>query len=85
LTSALDGSELLTSRPGRFTPGERAPGAPWIGGWVYVIKKMFCVSVKIDVTLREEHKLRGIENISEEDILVEKERTNSWVRKRHYK
>jgi hypothetical protein len=22
------------SRPGRFTPGERAPGTHWIGGWV---------------------------------------------------
>jgi hypothetical protein len=34
LTSALAGGEWLTSRPGRFTPGERAPGAHWIGGWV---------------------------------------------------
>jgi hypothetical protein len=24
----------LTSRPGRFTPRERAPGTHWIGGWV---------------------------------------------------
>jgi hypothetical protein len=23
-----------TSRPCRFTPGERAPGTHWIGGWV---------------------------------------------------
>jgi hypothetical protein len=22
------------SHPGRFTPGERAPGIHWIGGWV---------------------------------------------------
>jgi hypothetical protein len=22
------------SRPGRFAPGERAPGTHWIGGWV---------------------------------------------------
>jgi hypothetical protein len=34
LTSALDGDEWLASRPGRFTPGERAPGTHWIGGWV---------------------------------------------------
>jgi hypothetical protein len=34
LTSALDGGEWSASRPGRFTPGERAPGANWIGGWV---------------------------------------------------
>jgi hypothetical protein len=33
-TSALVGSEWSTSRPGRFTPGERAPGTHWIGGWV---------------------------------------------------
>jgi hypothetical protein len=34
LTSALDGSEWSASRPGLFTPRERAPGAHWIGGWV---------------------------------------------------
>jgi hypothetical protein len=34
LTSSLDGGELSASRPGRFTPGERAPDAHWIGGWV---------------------------------------------------
>jgi hypothetical protein len=26
--------EWSTSRSGRFTPGERAPGTHWIGGWV---------------------------------------------------
>jgi hypothetical protein len=30
---ALDGGELSASRPGRFTPRERAPGTHWIGGW----------------------------------------------------
>jgi hypothetical protein len=34
LTSVLDGSEWSASRPGRFTPRERAPGTHWIGGWV---------------------------------------------------
>jgi hypothetical protein len=34
LAWALDGSEWSTSRPGRFTPRERAPGTHWIGGWV---------------------------------------------------
>jgi hypothetical protein len=34
LTSALDGGEWLASRPGRFTPGERAPNKHWTGGWV---------------------------------------------------
>jgi hypothetical protein len=34
LSSALAGGEWSTSRPGRFTPGERAPGTHWIGGCV---------------------------------------------------
>jgi hypothetical protein len=34
LTSALDGGEWSASRPGRFTPGERALSTHWIGGWV---------------------------------------------------
>jgi hypothetical protein len=34
LTSALAAGESSASRPGRFTPGERAPGTHWIGGWV---------------------------------------------------
>jgi hypothetical protein len=34
LTFALDGGESLASRPGRFTPKERATGTHWIGGWV---------------------------------------------------
>jgi hypothetical protein len=34
LTSALVVGEWSASRPGRFTPGERAPGTYWIGGWV---------------------------------------------------
>jgi hypothetical protein len=34
LTSALAGGEWSASRPGRFTPGDRAPGTHWIGGWV---------------------------------------------------
>jgi hypothetical protein len=31
---ALVGGEWLTSHPGCFAYGERAPGAYWIGGWV---------------------------------------------------
>jgi hypothetical protein len=34
LILALAGGEWSASRPGRFTPGERAPGIHWIGGWV---------------------------------------------------
>jgi hypothetical protein len=34
LTSALDGGEWSDSRPGRFTPRERATGTHWKGGWV---------------------------------------------------
>jgi hypothetical protein len=31
---ALDGCEWSASRPGRLTPGEKAPGTHWIEGWV---------------------------------------------------
>jgi hypothetical protein len=31
---ALVGGEWSASRPGRFTPGERAAVTHWIGGWV---------------------------------------------------
>jgi hypothetical protein len=34
LTSAIAGVQWSASRPGRFTPLERAPGTRWIGGWV---------------------------------------------------
>jgi hypothetical protein len=34
LISALDGGELWASRPGHFTPRERALGIHWIGGRV---------------------------------------------------
>jgi hypothetical protein len=34
LTSALYVGEWSCTRPSRFTPGERAPGTHWIGGWV---------------------------------------------------
>jgi hypothetical protein len=33
-TSALDGGECSTSRPGHFIFGERVPGTHWIGSWV---------------------------------------------------
>jgi hypothetical protein len=33
LILALVGGEWSTSRPGHFTPRERAPGTHWIGGW----------------------------------------------------
>jgi hypothetical protein len=34
MNSALDGGESSASRPGRFTPRERAPGTHCIGGRV---------------------------------------------------
>jgi hypothetical protein len=34
LIAALHGGEWSASRPGRFTPRERAPGIHWVGGWV---------------------------------------------------
>jgi hypothetical protein len=33
-TPTLVGGERSTSRPGRFTSVEKAPGTHWIGGWV---------------------------------------------------
>jgi hypothetical protein len=33
LTSILVEDDWTASRPCRFTPGERASGTPWIGGW----------------------------------------------------
>jgi hypothetical protein len=33
-TSALVEGQWSASRPGRFTPEEKAPGTHWIGGWV---------------------------------------------------
>jgi hypothetical protein len=33
-TSALVGGEWSASRPGRFTPVERAPSTQWIRGWL---------------------------------------------------
>jgi hypothetical protein len=34
LTSELAGDEWSLSRPDSFTPGGKAPGTHWIGGWV---------------------------------------------------
>jgi hypothetical protein len=34
LTSALVGGKWWASRPGHFTPGEKAPGTDWTEGWV---------------------------------------------------
>jgi hypothetical protein len=34
LTSELYGGEWSASSPDRFTPGDRALGTHWIGGWV---------------------------------------------------
>jgi hypothetical protein len=34
LTSALEGRLWSASRPGHFTPGERAHSTHWIVGWV---------------------------------------------------
>jgi hypothetical protein len=54
LISALDGGEWSASRPGRFTPRERAPGTHWIGGWVglratldAVVKRKFSIPNRV--------------------------------------
>jgi hypothetical protein len=40
MTSALVGGEWSTSRPVRFTPGERVPSTHWTGGWVDPIGRL---------------------------------------------
>jgi hypothetical protein len=50
LTSALNRGKQSVSRPGRFTPEERALGIHWIGGWVGLRK---------DLEVMEERKIRA--------------------------
>jgi hypothetical protein len=50
-TSAQVGGEWSASRPGRFTPGERAPGTHWIGGWVNPIAGLDDVEKRKFLTL----------------------------------
>jgi hypothetical protein len=47
LTSKLDGDEWSTSRPGRFTTGERAPVIHCIEGWG-------CPAAGLDAVVRKE-------------------------------
>jgi hypothetical protein len=51
LTPALAGGEWSSSRLGRFTPWERAPGTHWIGGWVDPRASLDNVEKRIFVTL----------------------------------
>jgi hypothetical protein len=53
LTSALDGGEWSTSRSGRFTPRERAPGTHWIRGRVGLRAVLDAVMNKISSPRRE--------------------------------
>jgi hypothetical protein len=53
LTSALDEDEWSASRPGRFTPRERAPGTYWLGGWVGPRAGLDAVKRKIPSPRRE--------------------------------
>jgi hypothetical protein len=39
LPRTLDGGKWSASRPGRFTPRERAPGTQWVGGWVGLLSR----------------------------------------------
>jgi hypothetical protein len=52
LTSALGGGEWSSSLPGRFNPGERAPGTLWIGGWVGPIAGLEHMEKRKSLTLR---------------------------------
>jgi hypothetical protein len=56
LTSTLAVGEWSASRPGRFTPEERAPGTHWIGGWVdprdglgYLEKRKFLTTPELEL------------------------------------
>jgi hypothetical protein len=49
LTSALVGGEWSVSRPGRFTPGEKAPSTHWIGGWVGMEKWKFLSPPRLEL------------------------------------
>jgi hypothetical protein len=53
LTSLLDGGKWSASRPGHFTPRERAPGTHWIGGWVSPRAAVDRVSIKVPSPRRE--------------------------------
>jgi hypothetical protein len=53
LTSALVGGEWSASRPGRFPPGESAPGTHWIRGWVDPRTGLDDVEKRKFVTLQE--------------------------------
>jgi hypothetical protein len=52
LTSALDGGDWSATRPGRFTPGETAPGTHYTGVWLgpraglYVMEKIKISAIK---------------------------------------
>jgi hypothetical protein len=58
LTSALDGGEWSVSRPGRFTPRERAPGTHYMGGWVGPRAVLDAVVKRKIPSPRRESKLR---------------------------
>jgi hypothetical protein len=52
LTSAVVGGEWSASRPGSFTPGDRAPGTHWIGAWVGARTGLDAVEKRRFVTLQ---------------------------------
>jgi hypothetical protein len=51
-TSAPVGGKWSASRTGRFTPGEKAPGTHWIGGWVDPRVAKYCAGDEIPPPLR---------------------------------
>jgi hypothetical protein len=57
-TSALEGDEWSVSRPGRFTPRERASGTHWIGGWVGLRADLNAVVKRKIPSAHPESKLR---------------------------
>jgi hypothetical protein len=50
----FEGGMWSVSRSGRFTPGERGSGTPWIGGWVGPVAGLDAVNErKIPYSRRE--------------------------------
>jgi hypothetical protein len=64
-TSALDGGVWSVSRPGHFTPRERALDTHWIGGWVGpravldAVVKRNVRKVKVSLCLTKHHAMKA--------------------------
>jgi hypothetical protein len=81
LISVLDGGECSSSGPGRFNPGEIAPGVHWIGDWVKMKELLYIfdrISIKI-TPAKEEQLLK-----SDTKKYREKKYSRRWEKRLHY-